>query len=188
MTLMEITIVVVILSALMVVALPNMRGLHERNKIIVSARGLASLVRYARSEAITAEREVEIRIDVEGGRYRLDLMKLDDKIMGSWDRREQKREQVEQIQTLPDHIYFLKVETDEDPQGREKIARLVFYPDGSATGASLLLENRTPRKDGKSRYMIVNIARATGFPEVSAPSFANPLEPAAASAQTERKR
>lgn len=168
-TLIELVIVMVILSVLMLFAVPSMRGVHERNKLVVSARKIASLVRFARGEAITGEREVEIRFDKEGGRFRLDLMKLPDEVTGSADLKNRKREEVEQIHHLPQYIYFENIETDDNPYGRDKISTVVFYPDGSATGALITLVNRRPDRKNKDTYLAVQINHATALPEVYIP-------------------
>jgi Tfp pilus assembly protein FimT len=166
MTLLELTIVVVIMSIMMIFAIPNMRGFNEKNKLITSTRKIISLVRYARAESITGEREIEIRIDIKKQRYRLDLNKLNKRILGSADRKAQRREQFEHIQYLPRNITFKEVVTEDDPLGQEKIVRIIFYPDGSATGTTIVLENKVPRKGAKIRHMIIEIAHSTALPEV----------------------
>jgi len=166
-TLMELAIVVVIISAMLVFSVPNMRGLHEKNKLISSTRKIVSLMRYARSEAITREYETEIRFDTEKGRYRLDLNVYKyTRVMGSGDRQSQKREQIEQIQTLPRYVDFQEITTGEDPEGKEKIPRIIFHPNGTSTGATIVLRNKTPRKGAPVRMMGIDVPYATGLPEV----------------------
>lgn len=163
-TLIEAMIVVVILSTLLVFAVPNMRGLHERNKLIAASREIAGLIRYARAEAITGEREIEFKIDISNREYNLDLKKYS-RVLGSGDRKAQKPEMIEQVHELPQFVFFKKVETEDDPEGREKTSTLTFYPDGSATGALIILENRTPRSK-KSSFMSIEVSRATALPDV----------------------
>lgn len=165
-TLLELSVVMMILVILLMFAVPNMRGLQERNKLITTSRKIASLTRYARAEAINGERETQIRIDVKKHRFRLDLMKINTEILGSYDRKNQKRGKLEQIEYLPKFVYFKSVSTEEDPLGRDKVATISFFPDGSATGTSIILENNLPRKDRKPRYLGIYIAHTTGLPEV----------------------
>ncbi len=177
MTLIETMIVVVILSTLLIFAVPNMRGLHERNKLITASRQIAGLIRYARAEAITGEREIELNIDIANHEYNLDLKKYA-RVLGSGDRKAQKPERIEETHELPQFVFFKKVETEDDPDGREKETTLTFYPDGSATGARIILENITPRSKTPS-FMSVEISRATALPDVrklSASEMGLPVE------------
>ena len=163
-TLIEVMIVVVILSTLLVFAIPNMRGLHEQNKLNSAAREIAGLVRYARAEAITGEREIELKIDIANRKFNLDLKKYS-RVLGSGDRKAQKPEMIEKIHELPQFVFFNKVETEDDPEGREKTSSLTFYPDGSATGALIILENKTPRSK-QSSFMSIEVSHATALPDV----------------------
>ncbi len=187
-TLLELMVVIMILAIMTVFVVPNMRGLRERNKLVSASRQIVSLIRYARTEAITGERETEIRFDVEGGRYRLDLNRYIPSSNGSWSRSEKKRSEFEHIRHLPHFVYFKEVATDADPDSRGKIGRVVFYPDGSATGATIVLENRPPRKKGKTRYMTIEVPPATALPEVynkTPEELAREQDKAAREAQTE---
>ena len=167
MTLLELSIVLVILAVLTIFSVPNMRGLYERNKLVTSSRELVSLIRYARAEAITNERETEIRIDVKKDRYRLDLNRYKyAEVRGSGDRRSRKPEQVEHIRHLPRFVNFKEVATSIDPEAREKIAKIVFFPNGSATWTTIVLENRPPGKEARVRHMVIEVSHATGLPEV----------------------
>jgi Tfp pilus assembly protein FimT len=170
-TLLELTVVIIILSAMMLVSIPNMRGIHERNKMITATRQIVGLLRYARAEAITSEHETEIRIDMEKGKYRLDLNKYKYyQIRGSGDILAKKTEQIEQIRDLPSFLYFKKVVTEADPYGRDKIMKIVFFPDGSATWATIILENRPKRKEDKVRAITIEVPHATGLPCVLKPN------------------
>jgi prepilin-type N-terminal cleavage/methylation domain-containing protein len=170
MTLLELSIVIVILGVMMAFSIPNMRGVNDRNKLISSTRELAGLIRYARAEAITREYETEIRLDVEKGRFRLDLNEFkNQRIMGSGDRLEKKRQQFEQIRDLPRDVRFTKVYTELDPQGTERIARIVFFPDGTATWADINLESRPKHKDSKVRNLKIEVSHSTALPNVTDP-------------------
>lgn len=178
MTLLELSIVIVILGVMMAFSIPNMRGMNDRNKIITSTRKLVGLIRYARAEAITREYETEIRIDVEKGRFRLDLNEYKyQQILGSGDRLEKKRQQLEQIQDLPRDVYFKKVYTELDPQGHEKIARLVFFPDGTATWATINLESHPKYKESKVRNLTIEVSHSTALPDVYNPGTQNASMP-----------
>jgi prepilin-type N-terminal cleavage/methylation domain-containing protein len=163
-TFVELVIVVVILSILLVFAVPNMRGIYERNKLVSASRQIISLIRYARAEAITGEREIELNFDIEKNKYWLDLKKYSH-ILGSGDRKAERPELIEQELSLPQFVYFSKVTTENDEAGREKTGIITFYPDGSATGASIVLVNKTPRKKSPE-YLVIEVSHATALPDV----------------------
>ena len=172
-TLLELTVVILMLTAMLLVSIPNMRGIQERNKLITATREIVGLIRYARAEAITSEHETEIRIDMEKGKYRLDLNKYKYyKVRGSGDILAKKLEQIEQIQDLPRFIRFKKVVTEADPYAREKVAKIVFFPDGSATWANIILENRPQTKGGRGREVTIEVPHATALPCVLEPTDA----------------
>jgi prepilin-type N-terminal cleavage/methylation domain-containing protein len=163
-TFVELIIVVVILSILLVFAVPNMRGIYERNKLVSASRQIISLIRYARAESITGEREIELNFDIEKNKYWLDLKKFS-RILGSGDRKAERPELIEQELSLPQFVYFSKVTTEDDEEGREKASIITFYPDGSATGASIVLVNKTPRKKSPE-YLVIEVSHATALPDV----------------------
>jgi len=163
-TFIELVIVVMILSILLLFAVPNMRGVYERNKLVSASRQIISLIRYARAEAITGEREIELTFDVERNKYWLDLKKFD-RILGSGDRKTERRELIEQENSLPQFVYFNKITTEDDEEGQEKTDVITFYPDGSATGASIVLVNKTPRKKSPE-YLVIEVSHATALPNV----------------------
>ena len=163
-TFVELVIVVVILSILLVFAVPNMRGIYERNKLVSASRQIISLIRYARAESITGEREIELNFDIEKNKYWLDLKKFS-RILGSGDRKVERPELIEQELSLPQFVYFSKVTTEDDEEGRKKASIITFYPDGSATGASIVLVNKTPRKKSPE-YLVIEVSHATALPGV----------------------
>jgi prepilin-type N-terminal cleavage/methylation domain-containing protein len=187
-TLLELSIVIVILGVMMAFSIPNMRGINDKNKLVSSTRQLAGLIRYARAEAITREYETEIRIDLEKGRFRLDLNEYkDQQIFGSGDRLEKKRQQLEQIQDLPRDVKFTKIYTELDPEGHERVARMVFFPDGTATWAAINLESRPKRKDSKVRNLTIEVSHSTGLPNVLDPGTKNASMPPPQSRQNSSK-
>lgn len=164
------SIVIVILGVMMAFTIPNMRSMNDKNKLISSTRELVGLIRYARAEAITREYETEIRIDVEKGRFRLDLNEFkNEEVFGSGDRLERRRYQIEQIRNLPRDVKFTKVYAELDPQGVERITRLVFFPDGTATWAEINLQSKPKHKDSKVRNLRIDVSHSTGLPNVYDP-------------------
>ena len=160
MTLLEITVVLVIVSILMAVVIPNFGPLRLRGQLRTSTRNLAALIRYARGEAIYGHRVVKLRLDVENHRYRLDLMI--DSIPAN-KRDESERYLVEAVRDLPDRVYFDRVvlyRTQNSNRPGDDIVVLDFTHRGSATPASIVLA------DTKGRHMTIDVFGTTGAVEV----------------------
>jgi len=158
MTLLEITIVLLIISVMLAVTLPRFGPLRLKAELRTSTRNLATLIRYGRAAAIYGRRVVKLRIDVQHRRYRLDLM-TDSIPAGKRD--EDKLERVEAIRDLPDKVYFERIVLYEEPEkAGEGIVVLNFTPRGNVTPATIVLS------DVKGRRMTVDIFGTTGAVEV----------------------
>jgi prepilin-type N-terminal cleavage/methylation domain-containing protein len=158
MTLLELMVVISILAAFTVLAIPAMRGPHEKNKLRTASREIVSLLRYARSAAVFNETDVVLEIDVEAGLYRLDLGK-----MATPERRGHlgpEPRDVELWHETPKGVIFLAVFSWDDPDEKEGWARIRFYPDGSASDSMVVLEN------SRTQHMTIGVNRATGRPEI----------------------
>ena len=83
-------------------------------------------------------------------------------------------EQFEQIRELPKDIHFKKIVSEWDPQAREPVAKIVFFPDGSATWAEISLENRSKRKGAGKRLLNIEVPCATAMPNVKVESPETP--------------
>lgn len=157
-TFLELMIVITVLSVLMLLTIPAMRGPHEKNKLRADARKLVSIMRYARSAAVLNETDVTLEIDVKRGQYWLDLGRAATKEAKS--KRETQELDVEQAQLLEKDIYFAAVFSWDDPEKSRGLARIKFYADGSASDSTVVLENRF------RKHMTVAVNRATGESEV----------------------
>lgn len=157
-TLIEIMIVVTILSVFMLFAIPAMRGPHAKNKLRASARELVALTRHARSAAVLNGANATLEMELETGRYRLDLRKVN-RVRRKMKRSTDKRK-AELWQYLHEDIYFHSVYSWDEPDRRKKIARVVFYADGSASDSSIVME------DKYGRLITVFINRATAEAEI----------------------
>ncbi len=146
-----------ILAVMLVFSIPSMKGFHQRNQLHTSAREVVALLKYARGEAVLGEKQVEVRFDVPGDRYRFDLHAQDENARRR--DREQTRKTVEKIRYLPLTIYFLEITTQAEADEKPGIARILFYPDGSATAATIVMESE------RGRTMTIEVAGATGLPK-----------------------
>jgi type II secretion system protein H len=156
-TFLELMIVLVILSIVLTISMPSLRGTYQRGQLGSAAREIVALLRVARAEAIFREHPVEVRFDLATSRYRLDLLEEDE--TKPTRHTEAKRSQIEEIHYLPRDVSFAEISTEAEETEKKTVAKVVFFPNGSATGASILLENVRGRK------MKIELADATALPE-----------------------
>lgn len=158
-TYLELMIVLFILVTLMGIS-PSFRNMYRKNGLNMGVKELASLIRYARGEAIFLNHEVEIRFDINRNRYRYHPKIKEKEDYRS--RREGPKSEFEQIRYLPDGINFIEVSSDAEPieGGHDTYARILFYPDGTATWAIVTLKGLS------SRVMTIEVSPATGLPVI----------------------
>jgi type II secretory pathway pseudopilin PulG len=160
MTLLEITIVLVIISLIMAFTLPKFGPMRTRGQLRTSARNVAALIRYARAEAIYGHRTVKVRLDLAKQRYWLD--KMTDSIPAI-ERDKGKLEMIEAMHNLPEEVGFERVilyEGAEKPH--DDVVALDFNPRGNVTAATIVLADR------RGKRMTVDIFGTTGAVEVYA--------------------
>lgn len=161
-TFLEMMIVVVILGVLISVVGANLRGTGQRAALFGAARELVSACNVARQAAISTEREVYLRFDLESHRWRMRLNISPEEE----DRRARYNHDavydLEMPRELPPKISFSKIEmnTVEDRSSRTKYPQVTFFPNGTATeGIIQLISDR-------GRAITIQITRATGRVEV----------------------
>ncbi len=72
-TLLELILVMVIISAVLTMAAPSLRGFFASRKAHDAAAGILSLMRYARSQAITEGCNYRLNLDPDEGTYWLTM-------------------------------------------------------------------------------------------------------------------
>lgn len=172
-TLLEILFVVLIMGLLLGITLPRMSGTFGAAKLKTAARDLTGMLRYARNTAVLRELPCEIRFDLDEGLYQLVLMDA------SGDIYEEKRsshrgrkrnndgaspmisDDVAGVRRLPGKIYFSVIYTAAPLTDDTDRPRVIYYPDGSATPATIAIE------DHKKRAISVEVFRTTGMARVS---------------------
>lgn len=162
-TFIELMIVLVILSTMVVLSAPKMKGFHQNNELNSAARSIASLCRFARAQAVLTETKVEIRFDVEEDKYWLVLTPEDslDNQVSSWQNKNELKNPLEEVKELPKFVIFEEIASDaEDFKVKNNIVRVIYYPNGSATNAYIVLKN------SRDKMLTIEIPRATGYPEV----------------------
>ena len=122
-TLVEL-IVVIAVMVLMLAAVPVlMSGGWTGVSLNASARSVADALRQARSEAVMSSRDVAFRLDPTKAQFVLEPGNADARLVGD-------------------------VELSLDPEG---VTAIVFHPDGSSSGGTVIVRN-----DQESRHVSVD--------------------------------
>ena len=130
-TLLELILVMVIISTILAMAAPSLRGFFSSRKIHDAASNILSLIRYARSQAITEGSNYKLNFDSDNGYYWLTVNQggVDNYLNNEFGRRF----------LLPDDT-SVKLVKEDNPNGNEKY--VVFYPQGLAEGGTITLTDR----------------------------------------------
>lgn len=154
-TLLEIMIVIVIMGALAAVAMPRMKGTYYGFRIRKAGRDVAGLLRYARNAAVLREKPCEVQFDPEKDTYQLFL--FDDQgeridptktrsSRSSWRKKADSQEFVigddaSGVRRLPAGVHFVTIYSMASLSDDTKLPRVVYYADGSATAATLAIQD-----------------------------------------------
>ena len=130
-TLLELILVMVIISTVLAMAAPSLRGFFSSRKIHDAASNILSMIRYARTQAITDGRTYRLNFDYDRGVYW-----LTSNAQGAFDvlNSEFGREFL-----LPDDT-TVKIEKDDDKNGTEEY--IDFFPQGMAETGTITLTDR----------------------------------------------
>lgn len=166
-TLIEVMVVLVIILGLASVAIPTMRGTLGSTQLKSGTRGVVALMRYARSLAILREKPCEIIFVPKENTYQLRL--LDEHGSVEEQRRHERNEknalrndgETDRLHHLPKGIEFFVIYSSATPSPKDDFPRVVYYADGSATPATIVLLNTEKRST-----MNIQIYRATGMTRV----------------------
>jgi general secretion pathway protein H len=122
-TLIELLLVLTITGLLLAMTPSLMQKAFPVLKLKAAARDLVQEIRYVQNAAIINGQVAEIVFDLERGEYRSDQVNA-----GA-------------VTTLPSGLVLSRKDEPLQSLSGEQIARLIFYPDGSANGGELLLAN-----------------------------------------------
>lgn len=169
MTLVEIMIVVVILGVMAAVAVPSMRGMHERNKLRAASREIVALAKTARAEAVFGERTTELILDLDKQTFRLDLRVPDEEEStakkftsgGRKSSRKKTKSRLEELRDLSGGVKFLEVHAYDENIIKDKLVAIDFHPDGSASPTLFSLTNN------RGQTLTVEVLKATGQMEIT---------------------
>lgn len=171
-TLLEIIVVVMIVMLLTAVALPQMRGTIQHMRLRQAGREVASVMRLARDSAVVRNSPVEVIFsmnDKGADEYQLVLMQDDMERIKPTQRRSWHRGEGMlsipgpewlRVRPLPEGVYFAQVSSTAPLTEDKRRPRIIFHPDGSATGGTISVQ------DVRNRTMSIEIYRATGLARV----------------------
>jgi type II secretion system protein H len=145
-TLMEMMVVLVLIAILTAMIIPEMKGTFEDALLRSTGRELVNVIELASSRAISLNQTLRLQLDSASGRYEIDrrsrevttedFVPLKD-VAGSKGQLD-KRISVQIFESSGDSADAAGMEM---PAANPE-AGLVFYPDGTADGATVLLKDR----------------------------------------------
>jgi len=158
-TLIELTIVLIIISFLFAVAGPRIAKGLSGLSLTTSAKKLAAALRYARSQAVNKSQAYSVIIDREHARIVIRgipkpvTQPPDDAYQEEFapeaDRAEDLKEVVNEVKVVPvaDGVSFQEVSIggQEVNGGKEELPQMIFFPDGTSLGGEIVLANNRER-------------------------------------------
>jgi type II secretion system protein H len=170
-TFIEITIVIMIVGLLLAFGTPRMRGTFGRVRLTSAARDITALMRFARDVAVLTESRCEMRFSPNEDAYQLVVFDRNDKRIAVKERRRSRRWEDEsnplvigadllERQQLPRRVHFAVIYTAAELTEDTNLPRVIFYPDGSATPATVAIQ------DDNQKTIRVELYRTTGMTRV----------------------
>lgn len=154
---LELVVVLVMLSILSAVILPEMRGTYDDELLRATSRRLISAMNLATSQAITVHDPHRLRLDARAGRYQIERLNSDPETEnpyipvrhvsgaeGPLDPRvrfEIRRIASDSAEEAPDN----DVPSPPGPEGDSEAVlmdSIAFHPDGTADGREIVLRDR----------------------------------------------
>ena len=167
-TFMEIMVVLMILAGLAMISLPRMKGMFFAVRSKAAARDVTALLRYARDVAVLRELPCMITFAPQKDIYELVLLDENGEAAKKdhqWRRRRDKQqsfsigEEARGPRRLPQDVHFAAIYTAA-PLTEDDLPCVIYYPDGSATAATVAIQ------DDKENAVSVEIFQTTGMARV----------------------
>lgn len=160
-TFIEILIVITIVTTLIFLATPRLKGTLIKNQLQAATRELSATMRLAHSAAVYYGKPVVVYLNVDEGSYWLDLPKLPEQNKEYYPGYDERKREWEQRRYFPRDVAFAEVSTDAPLMERDRrVGRVIFFPNGSATAATIVLTNTRGHK------MTIDVPPATGIVRV----------------------
>jgi general secretion pathway protein H len=158
-TLIELTIVLIIISFLFAVAGPRIAKGLSGLSLTTSAKKIAAALRYARSQAVNKSQAYSVIIDREHARIVIRGIPkpvtqppddaAQEELAFEEDAAEERKEVVNEVKvvTVADGISFQEISIggQEVNGGKEEMPQMIFFPDGTSQGGEIVLANNRER-------------------------------------------
>jgi len=158
-TLIELTIVLIIISFLFAVAGPRIAKGLSGLSLTTSAKKIAAALRYARSQAVNKSQAYSVIIDREHARIVIRGIPkpvtqppddaAEEELAFEEDAAEERKEVVNEVRvvTVADGISFQEISIggQEVNGGKEEMPQMIFFPDGTSQGGEIVLANNRER-------------------------------------------
>ncbi len=173
-TLVEITLVVLLIAILTAVGIPSFRGLYQRSELQKVASEFSGTLRYAQQRAVMERVPIRVVIDVDDHKYWVPVEEKEERrhyrsrsyrrrqSRSRSSHRERKREVKEIRASLPEGFIFefvYKVASDDEIRRGE--GEIYFYPDGSADAAYITILRLSDKKY-EERRAFMKVSPTTG--------------------------
>ena len=155
-TLIELMVVIVIVSVLAAMILPQFGGTLEEARLSATARELVTTLKIAYSQAVTVNRKHRVRIDMERGRYWLEAFMESEG--GDYAYVPAPGLSIasrtgEDVGIIDEHVSIEMQQDSSERAGRRSrrassrdadgsVKSIMFYPDGTSDGERILLRDR----------------------------------------------
>jgi type II secretion system protein H len=163
-TLIELMVVIVLISILTAMIVPEMRGTFQDALLRSTARKLVDVLTLANSSAITTSRPHVVQLDIRGSRYRIEKGSKESEQAGTPSSREVTGGEgnidprisirVRKVEEEPDDESERVPESRKDSDKPVPQGDISFYPDGTADAAEITLRDH----DGFALALRINPA------------------------------
>ena len=151
-TLLELTVVLFILTLVTVLVAPTFSHSFGQAQIKASARDIAALCRFARTQAIANQDVLEVVLDRQTNRYWLRgpdwiVRRLSgiDQVSTVEDPEQQVQIRQARVRSLPPGVSLKSVLLTTGPLQSDERGAIAFFPQGSSTGGSIDLSDEKGR-------------------------------------------
>lgn len=155
-TLLEILIVLVIVTMIIGIAIPNFRGAFEQTKLESASRNLATTFGTAQHLSVIHRLMFQVKFDLNNQEYQIipesGFLK-ENEDLPNFARRHK----------LPDGVKFgsVTISTPASPETSGNLEYLAFYPNGSSDGATVTIS------DESGAIVTLQVMKATGIVKIS---------------------
>lgn len=167
-TLLELTVVLFILTLATVLVAPAFSRSFGQVQIKASARDIAALCRFARTQAITNQDVLEVVLDRQTNRYWLrgpdwivGRLSGIDQVATVEDPEQQVQMRQARVRSLPPGVSLKSVFLATGPLRSDERGGIAFFPQGSSTGGSIDLS------DEKGRVYRIVVDPSVGLVRIS---------------------